>query len=170
MAVKFVDNSIKVKAALNDTTIAWLYTWASEIEAQAKRNTSTAEWTSAERSQLRGSYKHRVDESKGEASIGTPLEQGYWEEWGTGEYAAHKDGRKGWWVYIEGQASKGGGKSYSTKEEAEAAANYLRTEKHLNAHVTNGRKPNYTLENAFKQTKPLAIADLKNKLKEKMEK
>lgn len=36
--VKFKDFSVAVKAALNDTTIAWLYETANEITAQAQRN------------------------------------------------------------------------------------------------------------------------------------
>lgn len=164
--VDFKDYSINVKAAINDTTIAWLHTWANETAAQAQRNTSKEEWTSAERSQLRGSYTADVDDGKGVATIGTPLEQGYWEEWGTGEYAAHGDGRKGWWVYIRGQASKGGGKSYKTREEAEEAAAFLRVVKDLDAVVTNGRRPNYTLEKSFEATKNPSIADLERLLKE----
>ena len=164
MAVQFKDNSIQVKAALNDTTIAWLHEWASEITSQAQRNCRSGEDYS---SQLRGSYANKVNEGKGEAQIGTPLEAGFWEEWGTGEYAAHGDGRKGWWVYIKGQASKGGGKTYHSQKDAERSANYLRR-KGLDAHVTNGRKPNYTLEKAFTTNKQKAIADLQSKLKERM--
>ena len=39
MSVKFEDNSIKVKAALNHATIQWLYEASGELEAQVKRNT-----------------------------------------------------------------------------------------------------------------------------------
>jgi hypothetical protein len=168
MPVKFEDYSVKVKAALNDTTIAWLHTWASEAEAQAKRNVSSQGWSSAERSQLRGSYANMVDESKGEATIGTPLEQGYWEEFGTGEYAdtsknGGKPGRRGWWVYKDGY--KGNGGEILTEAEAKAIA-----AGDPKLHATNGRRPSYTLENAFNFVKPKAIADLKEQLKEKMEK
>ena len=38
VSVKFIDNSINVKAALSDVTTAWLYTWSSEIASQARRN------------------------------------------------------------------------------------------------------------------------------------
>lgn len=164
MAVQFKDNSIQVKAALNDTTIAWLYEWASEITSQAKRNCQMDD-----KGQLRGSYANQVFEGKGEAQIGTPLEAGFWEEWGTGEYAAHGDGRKGWWVYIKGQASKGGGKTYHSQKDAERAASYLRN-KGLDARATNGRRPNYTLEKSFIANKQKSIADLQNKLKERMSK
>lgn len=79
MAVEFKDFSIQVKAALNDTTKAWLNTWANEIAAQAKDNTQLDGDAGIE---LRKSYKADVDDGAGEAKIGTPLEAGYWEEYG----------------------------------------------------------------------------------------
>lgn len=163
--VEFKDFSIDVKAALNDTSIAWLHETANEVQAQAQRNCKMEDDAGK---RLKGSYRNVVDEGKGAAQVGTPLEEGYWEEWGTGEYAAHGDGRKGWWVYIQGQASQGGGQSYHTKEEAEEAAAFLRRVKHLDAVVTNGRRPNYTLEKSFEAVKNPAIAQLERMLKERM--
>lgn len=161
-SVDFKDFSIDVKAAINDTTIAWLHETANEVTAQAQRNCQMEEDAGK---RLKGSYRNVVDEGKGEAQVGTPLEEGYWEEWGTGEYAAHGDGRKGWWVYIRGQASQGGGQSYKTKAEAEDAAAFLRVVKGLDAVVTNGRRPNYTLEKSFEATKNPAISRLEDLLK-----
>ena len=163
--VEFKDFSIDVKAAVNDTTIAWLHEVANEVTSQAQRNCKMEEDAGK---RLKGSYKNVVDDGKGEAQVGTPLEEGYWEEWGTGEYAAHGDGRKGWWVYIRGQKSQGGGQSYKTKEEAEDAAAFLRAVKGLDAVVTNGRRPNYTLEKAFGAVKNPAIAQLERLLKERV--
>lgn len=162
MSVEFKDYSMNVKAEINDTTIAWLYEWANEITSHAQRNCKMDD-----RGQLRGSYTNEVNEGKGEAQIGTPLEAGYWEEFGTGEYAAHGDGRKGWWVYVKGQASKGGGKTYYSQAEAEDAAKYLRS-KGLDAIATNGRKPNYTLQKAYTVNRSKAVADLEKKLREQM--
>lgn len=167
--VEFKDFSIEVKAELDETSIAWLHEVANEIAAQAQRTTSAEGWTNEERTRIRDNYRADVDESKGRAMVGTPLEEGYWEEWGTGEYAAHGDGRKGWWVYIEGQASQGGGKSYSTREEAEEAAAFLRRVKGLEAVVTNGRRPNYTLERSFETKQGWAKDHLADMLKERME-
>lgn len=82
----------------------------------------------------------------------------------TGEYAAHGDGRKGWWVYVKGQKSGSGGKTYSTREEAEVTAASMRASG-LDAYATNGREPNYTLEKAFKKEKPKAESDLADKLR-----
>lgn len=169
--VKFKDFSFAVKAALNDTTIAWLYETANEITAQAQRNCAMEDDAGK---QLKGSYANTVEESEGIASIGTPLEAGYWEEFGTGEYAdsaknGGKKGRQGWWVYVKGQAPRATkSQTYHSREEAEAVAASMRSEG-LDAYATNGRKPNYTLEKAFEATKEPAIARLKEQLKERME-
>lgn len=171
--VKFIDNSLTVKAALNDTTIAWLYEEAAETTSQAQRNCRTGESYSA---QLKGSYGFNVNEKQGEAQVGSPLEQAFWEEFGTGAYADQsknggKPGRKDWWIYIPGQESIGDQESnhYATREEAEQMAAYIQAKYNKVAIVTNGKEPNYTLEKAFTARKPLAIASLQNKLKEEME-
>lgn len=173
--VEFKDFSFNVKAALNETTIAWLHETANEITSQAKRGTSLEGWTSDERTQLRDSYRPEVDEEEGVATIGTPLEQGYWEEFGTGEYAdtaknGGKKGRQGWWVYVKGQAPRATkSQTYHSREEAETVAASMRADG-FDAYATNGRRPNYTLEKSFEATKNPAIAKLKQDLKERMEK
>ena len=93
MSVQFTDNSAAVKAALDDAVIAYLYEAGGEIEAQVKRNSRVGS------GQLKNSWTYKVDESKGETTIGSPLENAIWEEFGTGEYALHGDGRKGGWWY-----------------------------------------------------------------------
>lgn len=93
MAVQFTDNSAAVKAALDDAVKAYLYEAGGEIEAQVKRNSRVGT------GQLKNSWTYKVDESKGETTIGSPLENAIWEEFGTGEYALHGDGRKGGWYY-----------------------------------------------------------------------
>lgn len=160
MAVEFQDFSFEVKAALNDISIGWLYETANEITSQAKRNCSTGEEYS---NQLRGSYSNNVDESKGQATIGSPLEQAFWEEFGTGAYAdtsknGGRPGRKGWWVYSD--VVKGNGGKVRTEAQAKAIAASDPT-----LHATNGREPNYTLEKAFTTVKPKAIAHLEEQLK-----
>lgn len=94
MAVEFTDNSAKVKDTINDAVIAYLYEAAGELEAQTKRNQ-----TRVETGQTKNAWTYTVDESKGEAVIGNPLENAIWEEFGTGEHALNGDGRKGGWVY-----------------------------------------------------------------------
>ena len=156
MAVEFKDFSIKVKTELNDTTIAWLYETANEIASHAKRNCAMDGDIG---SQLRDSYRANVNDGKGEAKIGTSLEAGYWEEWGTGEYAAHGDGRKGWWIYSDKVKGNGGKKRTERQAKAIAASDPT-------LHATNGRRPSYTLEKAFKANQSKAIANLERKLKE----
>ena len=93
MSVKFTNNSAAVKAALDDAVIAYLHEAGGELEAQVKRNTKVGS------GQLKNSWKYTVDESKGVTTIGSPLENAIWEEFGTGEYALNGDGRKGGWSY-----------------------------------------------------------------------
>lgn len=158
-----IDYRAEVKAELNDITIEWLYETASEVASHAKRNCQMAKEGDSVGYQLRDSYAYEVDDGAGVAQIGTPLEAGYWEEFGTGEHAAHGGGRKGWWVYVKGYQGDGG-KTYQSMEEARAAAAFLRSQG-LDAYYTNGRKPSYTLEKAFKAVVSKAIEALKVKLK-----
>ena len=167
-SVEFHDFSVNVKAALNNTTKAWLAETANEITSHAQRN-CVMEDDAGKR--LKGSYKNTVDNHDGVATIGTPLEEGYWEEFGTGEYAdtrknGGKKGREGWWVYVNGQrSSEKSSAEYRHEDEAKAVAASMRSEG-LDAYASNGRRPNYTLENAFKAVKNPAIEELKRRLKE----
>ena len=100
MAVKFEDNSIKVKAALNDAAIAFLYESAQELKSQAQRNQ-----TRVDTGQTKGAWTFTVDEAAGVATIGNPLENAIYEEFGTGEHALNGDGRKGGWKYKDGEGN-----------------------------------------------------------------
>lgn len=164
MSVKFEDYSVQVKGALNDELIAWLHEVSNEVAAQAERNCKMDD----KGRQLAGSYKPRVDESDKSATVGTPLESGYWEEFGTGEYAAHGDGRKGWWVYVKGGSGYDGPTNhYSSEEEAEAVAASMRADGY-DAYATNGRQPEHTLENAFTKTVPKLVRGLQQRIAERM--
>lgn len=92
--VKFEDYSVKVKGVLEEAAIAYLHEAAGELEAQTKRNQ-----TRVGTGQTKGQWTYVVDEDKLQATIGNPLENAIWEEFGTGEYALNGDGRKGGWVY-----------------------------------------------------------------------
>lgn len=154
MAVRLEDYSMNVKAALNDVTRQWLHEASFEVQAHAQRN---CKMDDEEGRRLRQSYKNVVDEDNGEAIVGSARESVYWEEFGTGSHAAHGDGRRGWWVYVKnGETRSRTGATYSSREEAEEAAEFLRRVKRLDAYATNGRDPNYTLEKAFKGTKAKA--------------
>lgn len=132
MSVEFTDNAVKVKATMNDALNRWLYESAAELESQVKQNTAV------DTGQLKGSWDFSVDESKGEAVIGSPLENSIWEEFGTGEYAMNGDGRKGGWYYVD---SKGKG------------------------HFTKGKKPRRALHKAFYAKKALIIRKAEEILK-----
>lgn len=161
MPVKLNDYSIEVKAALNNVTKTWLKETGLDVASQASRG-CTLDGT--EGTKLKASYKSVVEGA--EAMVGSPLESVYWEEFGTGSHAAHGDGRKGWWVYVTNGGSRSKmGQTYGSQAEAEEAAEFLRKVKNLDAHATNGRDPNYTLEKAFKNTAPKAERRLEQMLK-----
>lgn len=132
MSVEFKDNSLKVKAALNEKTIAWLHEAAGEIESQSKRNTRV------DTGQLKNSWANTVDESNGTATVGSPLENAVWEEFGTGEYALHGDGRKTSWTYKDRKGKW---------------------------HRTSGKRPSRALNNAFASSKGKLKARLEQILK-----
>ena len=91
--VQFTNNSAKVKATLDDAVIAYLHEAGGELEAQVKRNSRVG------KGDTKNAWTYAVDESKGECIVGNPLENAIWEEFGTGEFALHGDGRKGGWYY-----------------------------------------------------------------------
>lgn len=155
MAVKFVDNSGKIIALVEEAGEAWLREEANEVASKAKDTCSFTD----DGGQLRGSY--RPDIRQKEARVGTPLESGYWEEFGTGEHAVREPHRTGWWVYKDGYQGRGG--KVLTEDEAKAIA-----ERDPTIHATNGREPNYTLENAFNARKPKMQPNLQKKLNERL--
>jgi hypothetical protein len=163
MSVELQDFRIKVTEAIEEALIAGLHEAAGELEARTVRNSRQSQTFGDIRATAL--WDHKVDEGKMEAFVGSPHEAGYWEEFGTGEHALNKDGRKGWWVYVEGQDSGTGGKHHSTKEEAEKAARFLRNVKKLDAQVTNGIEPNRPLHRAFQSGKKAVQAIFEEKLK-----
>lgn len=164
--VEFIDNSMKVKAALNDACIAYLYEAAGELTSQVKDNTRVGH--GSDRGQTKNAWEYKVDESKMEATVGNPLENAIWEEFGTGEYAVHGDGRKGYWVFVEdGDGRKSRSNKQYTLEEAKAAMAYLRN-KGLKAYYTKGKTPNKALQSAFNTLKGPLKARAEKVLKAKM--
>lgn len=133
--VEFQDFSIQVKAALDETARAFLEEAANEIESQAKRNSRV------DTGQLKGSWTHMQNAAALEARVGSHLENAIWEEFGTGEYAAKGNGRKGGWSYKDDNGAW---------------------------HFTTGKKPNRTLRRAFDSTKGSIINRAKQIFKEGM--
>lgn len=152
--VRFDDYSAEVKGHLDDAVIAYLYEAAGELETQTIRNTRQGKKYRGK--QATSLWKYTVDEGKGHATVGSPDEAAYWEEFGTGEYALNKDGRKGWWVYVEGSDTPRSNQQTYTKNEAIAVAASMRKDG-LDAHATNGIEPNRPLHRAFTSLKSALI-------------
>lgn len=136
MSVEFTDNSAKVKAEMNAAVVAYLYEAAGALEAQVKRNQ-----TRVDTGATKNSWSYTVDESNGEAIIGSTMENAIWEEFGTGEYALNGDGRKGGWFYKD---SNGEG------------------------HYTNGKTPLRAMYRAFTSLKTKLIRKAEQELKARL--
>jgi hypothetical protein len=162
MAVEFQDFSVKVKDVLDDAVNQFLEEAASELQSQAQRNSDFSQ-------NLKGTWKHVVDESKKEATVGNPMQLAIWMEMGTGEYALKRNGRKGYWVYVKGNTSvqeSNPGKA-RTLEEAKLAVAVLRS-KGLDAYYTKGQRPRRMLHNAFEAKKAAIIRRAEQVLKGRM--
>ncbi len=97
MSIQLTDNSLAVKAALEQTVQAFLNEAAGELASEIRKNSRV------DTGQTKGSYEYRIEESSTEqkAVIGSPLENAVWGEFGTGEYALGGNGRKTPWVYTD---------------------------------------------------------------------
>ena len=158
--VEFQDFSIHVKDVLEGSIYKALEEAAVELQSQAQRNSDFSK-------NLHGTWKHVVNESKMEATVGNPMELAIWMELGTGEYALEGKGRKGYWVYVKGNSGvkeANPGKA-RTLEEAKMAVAILR-EKGLEAYYTKGQKPRRMLHNAFETKKASLIRIIERNLKE----
>ena len=91
--VQFKDFSVEVNGKINDALIAALIEASGEIVLQTARNSR------ADTGQTKGSFEYVVDEEKLESTVGSPLENAIWEEFGTGIHALNGDGRKTAWHY-----------------------------------------------------------------------
>lgn len=124
MAVEFEDFTIQVKAALDEASLQFLEEAGGEVASQAQRNSRVAT------GQLKGSWASKVDTQAHSVQAGSGLENAIWEEFGTGEYAAEGNGRKGGWAYVDDNGE---------------------------VHFTRGKKPNRTLQRAFETCKSKII-------------
>lgn len=93
--MEFKDFSINVKTAMNNIAPAILEEVAGELESQVKRNTAV------DTGKTKNSWTHNVKNSGDQyiATVGSPMQNAIWEEFGTGEYALNGNGRKGGWFY-----------------------------------------------------------------------
>lgn len=122
--VRFEDNTMQVIAELDAAAKAYLYEAAESLTNQVAENTPVGS------GQLSGAWTYKVDEEKGIATVGNPLENAIWTEFGTGEYALEGNGRKGGWSYQDDDGKW---------------------------HFTMGKRPVRMLHNAFNTLKPALI-------------
>ena len=130
--VIFEDYSIEVKKAIDSRINGVLHECAGEMVSAVRRNTRV------DTGKTKNSWKYYVDHIKHEATIGSADENAIWEEFGTGEYAIHGDGRKGGWFYED---AKGEG------------------------HFTHGKKPSRAFWKAFNKMKSKIIKRIQQSLK-----
>ena len=94
--VEFEDFAFKVKDTMSELLGNALEEVGAEIESQAARNTRVSSGDTKRK------WDHIVEQNEQEAkvTVGNPLENAIWEEFGTGEYALNGDGRKGGWYIL----------------------------------------------------------------------
>lgn len=150
--VVFEDFSIDVKNAIKEKALQFLQEAGDEVTSMTVRNQVRKTGETA------GSWSDSpvLDEGNLAVHMGSNHPNAIWEEFGTGEFAEKGDGRKGWWVFVEGSSSGGGGKSYSSKAEAKRAMAILR-KKGLNAYYTKGKPARHPFLNAFNASKSRII-------------
>ena len=130
----FKDNRVEVKSAMTNAMDGALLEVSAELVSQTARNTAV------DTGQLKGSWAADVANSDTQctATIGSPLENAIWEEFGTGEYALQGNGRKGGWFY----------------EDAEG-----------NGHFTHGKRPRRAFWNAYSTLKAKMIKHIQDTIR-----
>ena len=132
--VEFHDYSIEVLNAIDNKVEAVLAEVSGEIVSQTKRNSRV------DTGKTKNSFRYEVSKSNHSftSHIGSPDQNAIWEEFGTGEYALHGDGRKGGWHYKDAKGKW---------------------------HFTRGKTPSRAFWNAFNSTKDKIIKRIQNALK-----
>ena len=130
--VVFNDYRVQVKQAMDNAINAALEECAGEIKKQTQQNSRV------DTGRTKNSFQHKVDDDNHIAYIGSDYENAIWEEFGTGEYALHGDGRKGGWRYQDAQG---------------------------NWHYTNGKRPSRAFWNAYITLKDAVLQRLQDALK-----
>lgn len=95
--IRFLDYTEEVKGRIAQLAPAVLEEVAGEVESQTKQNTAVRT------GQTKNSWTHRVEQDSNmyTATVGSPMQNAVWEEYGTGEYALNGNGRKGGWYYVD---------------------------------------------------------------------
>ena len=156
--IKFEDNSFIVKAMMNKIALNWLDEAGGEVVSQVKRASKVGRVAGG---QTKNAWDYKVNTAKQEVTIGNPLENALWEEFGTGDHALKGDGRKGGWFIMVGNGSNNisplvvqayGMKIYHGKDGKEFV-------------FTRGKKPKRTFDKVYKTMKKVLIRSLESKLK-----
>lgn len=158
MSVQFEDNSIQVKRAMDQALVAALHEVAGEVVSRTQRDSTVGKVGGG---QTKGSWRYTLNESKLEATIGNPLENAIWEEFGTGEYALEGKGRKGGWYIPIGNGS--GEISEAVVDAYHMKVVYGEDGKKF-AH-TKGKPPKRTFRNTYESMKAAIIRRFEQALK-----
>lgn len=130
--VIFENFTVKVQGAIDDRINVALEECAGELESRVKRNTRV------DTGNTKNSWRHVVDTSKHEATVGSSLENAIWEEFGTGEHALGGNGRQGGWRYKDAEGKW---------------------------HFTRGKKPSRAFYNAYISLKSKLIKHIQETMK-----
>lgn len=130
--VKIEDFRIEVKKAIKGKAVEFLHEAGGELVSQTARNSRV------DTGQTKGSYEYKVDEDNLVCTVGSPLQNAIWEEFGTGEKALHGDGRKGGWFYVD---------------------------RHGHGWFTLGKSPNQPLKRAFDSLKSTITQEAERRFK-----
>ena len=156
--VKFTDNSKEIKDLLCRGAIAGLHEAAGELVAATEGNMKTISDTG----QTKNAWSYAVDEDKLTATIGNPLENAIWTEYGTGEFSLNGKGRKGaWYVAVDGYT----GKKAPTFNGKVVIVHGKDGKKF---YKTNGKKPQRPFFKAFTAKKNIIPKIIANRMKEFM--
>lgn len=166
--IEFKDNRLVVEDRMTSLIGKILLEVAAELVSQTARNTKV------DTGQTKNSWAadvKEVESGKSVATIGSPLMNAVYEEFGTGEYALNGNGRSGYWVYVDdgddSYSSSKTGKTYTLAEAKRVVA--IMRSKGLNAYYTKGKKPRRPFWKAYTTLKPRLIRQMQDEFKRGMQ-
>ena len=150
--VEFEEFSFKVKDTMSELLWNALDEVGAEIESQAARNTRVSSGDTKRK------WDHLVEQNEQEAkvTVGNPLENAIWEEFGTGEYALNGDGRRGGWYILADDAP----------ELAKYNMKVVYGKDGKKFYYTKGKPPSRALYKAWEQNKTKVQEHIRDVLKE----
>ena len=150
--VEFEDFSANVEDLMSELLGNALEEIGAEISSQAARNTRV----SSGETKRKWDYFVTQNNEKASVTIGNPLENAIWEEFGTGEYALNGDGRKGgWYIFAD-----------SAPELAKYNMKVVYGKDGKKFYYTKGKPPSRALYKAWEQNKSKVQEHIGNVLKE----